>query len=107
MKMDYVMNARGAKIYIDISKHKFLPIPKVSTTTHKGKTYAVLSAGYHKSGEVMVTIKENGQITAYRLPNGLSGWATSIIGMATQGLNPFPCDVEFGELPNGFYAEII
>ena len=105
--MDYVIDARGAKIYFDIDEHKLLSIPKVPTAAHKGKIYTVLAVGYHKSGEVMVSVKENEQITAYRLPKDLSDWAINTIEIAKKGLNLFPCDVEFGELQNRFYAEII
>ena len=105
--MDYIVNARGAKIHTDINNHKFLPVPKVPSTSHNGTVYNVLSVGYHKSGKMMVTVKENEQCIAYRLPNGLSEWGMNAMSVAQIGINPFPCDVEFGELPTRLYGEYI
>lgn len=106
--MPDIKNRAGATIYEDIKKHKILDIPKVPTTSDKGKIYHILSVGMHKSGNAMATIKENNQVIAYQLPKGrLQDWAVYSISNAQRGLNPFPCDIEFGELPTGYYAEIL
>lgn len=106
--MSDIQNKAGATIYGDITKHDVLDIPDVPTTDQNGKVYHVLSAGMHKSTIALVTIKENNQAVAYQLPQGLlQDWALNSIVMARQGLNAFPCDVEFGKLPTGYYAEML
>lgn len=101
-------NSAGAIIYADINKHEVLDVPKVATTSEVGKAYHVLSVGVHRTGVGMVTVKENGKAIAYRLPEGkLQDWAFYSIGLAQQGIKLFPCDIEFGELPTGYYAEIL
>lgn len=106
--MPDIKNRAGATVYEDIKKHKVLDVPKVPTTSHQGRIYRVLSVGMHKSGIGMVTIKEKNRAIAYQLPKGrLQEWAVYSIGMAQQGLKSFPCDIEFGELPTGHYAEML
>lgn len=103
-----ITNTAGATIFANIKKHAMLHIPTVATTDQKGKEYHVLSVGMHRSGKALVTVKENGKPIAYQLPKGkLEEWAIHSIRMARQGYNAFPTEIEFGQLPTGYYAEII
>lgn len=105
--MEFITNKQGAKIYRDINKHKFLVVPKIESTSEDGKTYQVLAVGFNSDYKPLVTVKEGSKAIAYRLPEGLSDWAVHTVALARQGIKALPCDIEFGELPDGCYAEII
>lgn len=99
---DHIINARGGKIYNDITKHAELEIPT------EGKEYDVLSVGtHHVSGENVATIKSGDLVQVYRLPADLAGWVEHLRGASAMGIKLLPATVEFGKRENGtHYAEI-
>lgn len=104
---DFIINKAGAKVYLDTNKHELLEIPVLKNDAEKGITHHVLSVGMGRQGIPTVTIKKsNKQALVYRLPMELQEWAQSATGMAMQGLNPFPTDVEFGKIDGITYAHL-
>lgn len=76
---EYFLNRRGAKVYFDITKQPVLEIAEGS------QTEMVLSVGMDKSGIPLITISNDGNPICYRLPEELSDWAYTAIGMANMG----------------------
>lgn len=104
---DFIMNKAGAKVYLDANKHELLEIPVLKNDGEKGVIYQVLSVGMGRQGIPTVTIKNaNKKAIVYRLPTELQGWVQSAMGMAMQGLNPFPTKVEFGKIDDTIYAHL-
>lgn len=100
-KDEYFLNRRGAKVYYDITKQ---PVLKITKRSHMEM---VLSVGMNKSGIPLITVsKENGPI-CYRLPEELSDWAYTVIGMANMGENLFPSKVVFSKKKNRYFADIL
>lgn len=109
-KGDYLINAKGAKVYTKIENNAFLEIPDVKNNmTDDGVTHKVLSVGFLEGGFPLATIKENGNVKAYRLPDDLSGWVEMNVSSSHNGVKMFPCKVEFGRLvdENRVYAELV
>jgi hypothetical protein len=98
---DYIVNARGGKIYNDIAKHVFLDIPD------SGKTYDVLSVGLHGIDPI-ATIKIDNEIEVFRLPEWYTDWINHMRSLSFSGMNILPGSIEFGKTPEGsYYAEIL
>ena len=90
------LNQRGEEVYIDSRKQSILPL-------HKGsQIYDVLSVGVDQNFVPTVTIKEGRDTKCFRLPQELSGWACSVIGMAAMGSNVFPAKIKISNF-NGEY----
>lgn len=106
---DFIINKAGAKIYKDITKHKLLLLPILSSDTEQGIVYEVLSAGVLGSQRTpVITVKEkNGEVVAYRLPDDLRDWVEHSMGMKLSGFDIFPGKIEFGIVDNHTYAEIL
>ena len=97
-------NKKGAKCYIDWTKHEFLEIPKVKS----GKTYNVLSVGiFGNMEQPNLTIENNEQVSCYLLPMDLLGWAITCIGLSNMGEKLFPNKVKFGVINDNYYAEVL
>ncbi|MGE8053537.1 hypothetical protein ACQKOD_06105 [Bacillus mycoides] len=107
---DYVINNQGAKIYSDATKHEVLPIPKIKSNKEKGVVYEVLSVGMLGRDTLIATIREEGQVVAYILPEQYKGWVShSLLVSKHLGESIFPEKVEFGciEKENHYYAEML
>ena len=98
---DYFLNRRGEKVYYDITKQPSFQIAEGS------QTEMVLSVGIDKSGIPLITILNEGNPICYRLPEELSDWAYTVIGMANMGENLFPSQVIFTKTKNRYFADIL
>ena len=98
---EYFLNRRGAKVYFDITKQPILQIAEGS------QTEMVLSVGMDKSGIPLITISNDGNPICYRLPEELSDWAYTAIGMANMGENLFPSQVVFTKEKKRYFADIL
>ncbi len=98
---DYFYNQRGTKVYKDIGMQPILPL-------HEGQNkYYVLSVGFAKNGESLVTISENEEPVCYRLPGEYSEWAMTVVGMANMGEKLFPEEVVFSLVGGQYYVDIL
>lgn len=98
---EYFRNRQGAKVYFDINKQPAL-------RQKEGKNcFKVLSVGISKEGLPIVTIEERNENVCYRLPEQLSEWAMTAVGMATMGERLFPSEVVFTKRKNNYYADIL
>lgn len=102
---DFIINARGGKIYMDINKHVYLEIPD----SINGKTYEVLSVGTHQQSHTPIaTVKIGDLIQVYKLPKDLAAWVQNLAAQSVMGIKPLPSNVEFGTRESGeHYAEIL
>ena len=89
-----------AKVYFDITKQPVLEIAEGS------QTEMVLSVGMDKLGIPLITISNDGNPICYRLPEELSDWTYTAIGMANMGENLFPSQVVFTKEKNRYFADI-
>ena len=95
------LNERGGKVYFDSRKQRLLPL-------HEGsQIFDVLSVGVDRKFTPTVTILKDGESECFRLPNELSEWACSVIGMAAMGMNLFPAKVIFSNVNERYYADIL
>ena len=95
------LNERGGKVYFDSRKQRLLPL-------HEGsQIFDVLSVGVDRKFTPTVTILKDGESECFRLPNELSEWACSVIGMAAMGMSFFPAKVIFSNVSGRYYADIL
>lgn len=95
------LNQRGGKVYFDSKKQPHLPL-------HEGsQTFDVLSVGVDQNFIPTVTILKGGGTECFRLPEELSEWACSVVGMAAMGMNLFPSSVTFIQTDGKCYADIL
>lgn len=80
-----------------------LPILQIAEGS---QTEMVLSVEMDKSGIPLITISNDGNPICYRLPEELSDWAYTVIGMANTGENLFPSQVVFTKKKNRYFADI-
>lgn len=97
----YFYNQRGAKCFFDTNKQPMLPL------TNGENCYYVLSVGFDRERIPLATVEQNGQAYCYRLPNELSGWAFSAVGMANMGEKVFPSKVLFTNKDGKIYVDIL
>ena len=71
------------------------------------QTEMVLSVGMSNSGIPLITILEKNNPICYRLPEELSDWAYTVIGMANMGENLLPSQVVFSKIENRYFAYIL
>lgn len=95
------LNERGGKVYFDSRKQRLLPLYEGS------QIFDVLSVGVDQKFTPTVTILKDGESECFRLPNELSEWACSVIGMAAMGMNLFPAKVIFSNVNGRYYADIL
>lgn len=88
---NYFFNRRGAKVFLDVRQQPLLKLTNGSCKCN------LLSVGFSREGIPLVTIAEFEGNYCYRLPNYLSEWAMSVVGMANMGINLFPAEVVFIE----------
>ena len=98
---EYFRNSRGAKVYFDDNRQ---PELKIDEGHNK---YYVLSVGNSNAGIPLVTIANKPENMCFRLPEQLSEWAMSVIGMANMGENLFPSEVVFSLINGRYYADIL
>lgn len=107
----YIVNDRGAKVYMDISNHDFLEIPVHSEapSLSDGLKYYVLSVGFLNGGYPLITVLVDDQPIAYRLPLDLFGWVEHLMLGYRGSMNLLPAYVVFGESTSEgrVYAEIL
>lgn len=110
MGIEYITNQQGAKIFSNIDNQPKLAIPALGDNRIRGLVLEVLSVGFHdKNHTPMVTVKKNKTIKSYLLPDWYSEWAELNIASAQSAATPFPCQIEFGYLPDEerYYAEVL
>ncbi len=95
------LNPRGGKVYFDSRKQLLLPLYEGS------QTFDVLSVGVDQKFTPTVTILKDGESECFRLPNELSEWACSVVGMAAMGMNLFPTKVTFSNINGRYYVDIL
>lgn len=98
---DYFFNQRGAKVFFDARRQPLLKLKDGHCECN------VLSIGFSKEGDPLATIAEVEEINCYRLPDDLSEWAMSVVGLANMGTNLFPAEVVFTENKGKIYADIL
>lgn len=98
---NYFFNQRGAKVFFDARQQPLLKF------TNGHCKFSVLSIGFSREGIPLATIAELGGNYCYRLPNDLSEWAMSVVGLANMGTNLFPAEVVFTEHNGKFNADIL
>jgi len=98
---DHFFNQRGAKVFFDAHRQPLLKFTRGSCKC------SVLSIGFSKEGSPLATIAELEGVYCYRLPNDLSEWAMSVVGLANMGTNLFPAEVVFTEHNGKFYADVL
>lgn len=75
---------------------------------HEGsQTFDVLSVGLDRKFTPIVTILKDGETECFRLPNELSEWACSVVGMAAMGKNFFPAKATFSNIKGKYSADIL
>ena len=98
---EYFRNSRGAKVYFDDNRRPELQI------NEGHNRYYVLSVGNSNAGIPLVTIANKPENMCFSLPEQLSEWAMTVIGMANMGENLFPSEVVFSLINGRYYADIL
>lgn len=93
----FIVNSRGAVVFMNEAKQPVLEIPDGSITKR------VLSVGVSSNNTPMVTVQESDGVICYLLPKWYESWCRNCVSRAVGGMNLFPSDVEFS-LSNGKYA---
>lgn len=95
------LSQSGEKVYFDSRKQLLLPL-------HEGsQTFNVLSVGMDQKFTPTITILKDDISECFQLPNELSEWAYSVIGMAATGMDLFPAKVVFSKINERYYADIL
>ena len=98
---DFFINKRGAKVFFDIEKQPIFPINEGSQTA------MVLSVGISNMALPLITVLKDEKPVCYKLPQELSDWAYTVIGIANMGENLFPAQVTFSKINGRYYADIL
>ena len=98
---EFFINKRGAKVFFDIEKQPFFVINR------DGLTVTVLSVGMSNRGFPLITVLNDEKPICYRLPQELSDWAYTVIGIANMGENLFPAQVTFSKINGRYCADIL
>ena len=98
---EFVINRRGAKVYLDIDRQPLLEIK------NEHQTFEVLSVGLSNQMIPIVTIVEKDEVKCYRIPRELSEWAMKIVRLANIGVYMLPSRVMFSKTKNGYFADIL
>lgn len=98
---EYFRNSRGAKVFFDVNRQ---PELKIDEGHNK---YFVLSVGNSKELIPLVTIAGEPENMCFRLPEQLSEWAITAIGMVNMGEDLFPSEVVFSRINDRYYADIL
>lgn len=100
-KGQFFINNRGAKVFFDIEKQPIFPINEGSQTA------MVLSVGMSNMALPLITVLKDEKPVCYRLPQELSDWAYTVIGIANMGENLFPAQVTFSKINGRYCADIL
>jgi hypothetical protein len=85
-----------------------LKVPKIVSLKHKGNIIRVIGIYKEGAGFWINTASKDNKLVNMQLTKGLEAWGQTALHMVDIGMIPFPCDIEFGELPDGRqYAEIL
>lgn len=85
-----------------------LKVPKIASLHDEGNVIRVIGIYIDDTGLWINTASKDNKLVNMKLTKGLEAWGETTLHMVDIGMIPFPCDVEFGELPNGRqYAEIL
>lgn len=95
------LNQRDGKVYFDCEKQPLLPL--YGST----QTFEVLSVGVDQNFTPTVTVLKDGESVCFRLPEELSEWACSVVGMALMGIRIFPANVTFSKVKGKYDAKIL
>ena len=99
---DFIVNSRGAVVFMDESKQPVLEIPEGSITKR------VLSVGFSSSNTPMITVQESDGVICYLLPNWYADWCMYYIYYRKMsGVNVFPSDVMFSLIGGKYSANIL
>lgn len=98
---EFFLNNRGARVFFDIEKQPTFPINEGSQTT------MVLSVGMSNMALPLITVLKDEKPVCYRLPQELSDWAYTVLGIANIGENLFPAQVTFSKINGRCYADIL
>lgn len=98
---EFYVNQRGAKIYLNSRFQSKLPLNGGKQSFH------VLAVGVDHNKVPLVTVLEEGQSVCYRLPDGLTDWAITLVGMAARGQELLPAEVIFTYHKGKYYADIL
>lgn len=95
------LNQWGGKVYFESKKQALLPLHGVS------QTFEVLSVGVDQNLTPTITVLKDGESVCFRLPEELTEWACSVVGMALMGIRIFPADVTFSKVKGKYDAKIL
>ena len=86
-----------------------LKVPKIKSLKQQGNIVRVIGIYKDNVGWFWInTASKDNKLVNMRLTEGLEPWGKDTLHMVDIGMIPFPCDIEFGELPDGRqYAEIL
>lgn len=85
-----------------------LNVPKIASLHDAGNVIRVIGIYTDDSGLWINTASKDNKLVNMKLTKGLEPWGNTTLHMVNIGMIPFPCDIEFGELPDGRqYAEIL
>ena len=101
-KNDFIVNSKGAVVFMDESKQPVLEIPEGSITKR------VLSVSFSFNHAPLVTIQETEGPICYRLPDCYEDWCMyNFYYRVTSGVNVFPSDVMFSLIGGKYSANIL
>lgn len=102
------LEKRKGKIIMKPSRIEQLQVPKIPNTDHKGNILRVIGIYKDQEGIWINTASKDNELVNMKLTKGLEAWGGDALHMVDTGINLFPCDIEFGELPDGRqYAEML
>lgn len=107
---EYTTNQQGAKVFLNMDHQPKLAIPVLKDNKIRGVVLEVLSVAFHVQNHTpMVTVRKNKTIKSYLLPDWYREWAELNIASLHNEATPFPCQIEFGYLPDEerYYAEVL
>lgn len=96
----YILNGRGAKIYLDIDKQPVLNITGPIVCE-------VLSAGVFMDSVPLITVQENDKKICYRIPDDYLDWINMCMTLASMNIYLFPCKVMFNYVDDEYFANIL
>lgn len=103
-KQGWFINAKGAKVYFDVSKQPVLPL---RDGENQYDVLSLGSGGFGLNTVPLVTIRENGQAVCYRLPVEYAAWVRDCVALAYSGMNFFPGKVVFTVKDGKYFADIL
>lgn len=97
----FIVNSRGAVVFMDESKQPVLEIPEGSITKR------VLSVGVSPNNTPVITVQEGDGVICYLLPKLYESWCRTCVAMTMNGMDLFPSDVEFSFNHGKYAADIL